>query len=298
MKNFEKIALIILIIIAIICIPIFLYQLFTSDTDIPLANTLNSNTSETPDNSFDITENIISTNESFTNNNSVLDITILDITVYDDTTTPSDEYSNIIDESISNDTENVDTIETSGATISFVTPEVSDFPYYIKVNVATNTITVYSKDSNNSYSIPEKAFICSTGTATPHSGVYATPKKFEWVDLFGNCYGQYSTQIVGNILFHSVPYNTKYDKGSLRYTYYDKLGTSASAGCVRLTVADAKWLYDNCPIGTKVEFYNDISNPGPLGKPTAKKISNNYTYRNWDPTDPDPANPWRNEKNT
>lgn len=109
----------------------------------------------------------------------------------------------------------------------------------------------------------------------------------------GNCYGQYSTQIVGHILFHSVPYNKKYDKSSLRYSYYNKLGTSASAGCVRLTVEDAKWLYDNCPIGTHVEFYDDSSNPGPLGKPAAQKIPSNSSYRGWDPTDPDPANPWK-----
>lgn len=110
--------------------------------------------------------------------------------------------------------------------------------------------------------------------------------------MFGNCYGQYSTQIVGHILFHSVPYNKKYDKSSLRYTYYNKLGTTASAGCVRLTVEDAKWLYDNCPIGTSVEFYDDSSNPGPLGKPTAQKIPSSSSYRGWDPTDPDSANPW------
>lgn len=124
-------------------------------------------------------------------------------------------------------------------------------------------------------------------------GIYATPQKFLWVDLFGNVYGQYSTQIVGDILFHSVPYSRKYDKSSLIYSYYDKLGTSASAGCVRLTVEDAKWIYDNCELGTNVEFYDDFNTPGPLGKPSAQKISGNRTLRNWDPTDPDENNPWK-----
>ena len=62
-------------------------------------------------------------------------------------------------------------------------------------------------------------------------------------------------------------------------------------GCVRLTVADAKWIFDNVPIGTLVEFY-DSSDPGPLGKPGAQKISSNEKFRGWDPTDPDPNNPW------
>ena len=90
--------------------------------------------------------------------------------------------------------------------------------------------------------------------------------------LTGNVCGQYATQIVQGILFHSVPY-LRQDKSTLKYEEYDKLGTSASDGCIRLTVEDAKWIYDNCDSGTLVEFYGD-TNPGPLGKPTAKKLSN------------------------
>ena len=105
-------------------------------------------------------------------------------------------------------------------------------------------------------------------------------------------YGQYATRIVGSILFHSVPY-TKQNPANLEYWEYDKLGTKASAGCIRLTVIDAKWIYDNCKSGTKVEFYSD-SNPGPLGKPTAQKISDaDENVRVWDPTDPRSDNPWK-----
>jgi len=84
-----------------------------------------------------------------------------------------------------------------------------------------------------------------------------------------------------------------YDPSSLEYEEYDKLGTSASAGCVRLTVEDAKWIYDNCGTNTQVEFYQD-ENPGPFGKPEAMKISDNIDLRNWDPTDPNENNPWIN----
>lgn len=108
-------------------------------------------------------------------------------------------------------------------------------------------------------------------------------------------YGQYCTQITGNILFHSVPYLTRGDNASLEYWAYDKLGTTASAGCIRLTTTDAQWIYNNCKNGTQVEFYSS-SNPGPLGKPTARKISSEASpYKNWDPTDPNPNNPWKNK---
>ena len=170
--------------------------------------------------------------------------------------------------------------------------EEVNLPYYIKVNYQAQTVTVYSKDANGEYTVPVTAFICSTGTDTPKSGVYPLKAKYRWVNLKGDVYGQYSSRIVGSILFHSVYYYEKFNPGTLCYTGFDKLGRKASAGCVRLNVASAKWIYDNCPVGTKVEFYAS-SNPGPLGKPASQKISSNEACRGWDPTDPDPANPWR-----
>lgn len=184
------------------------------------------------------------------------------------------------------------------------TNKTNDGNYYIKVNLQANVVTIYKKDEEGKFTEPVKAMVCSTGTATPTSGVYSTTNKYEWRELIGNVYGQYATRIVGSILFHSVPY-TKKDSSALEYWEYDKLGTKASAGCIRLTVKDAKWIYDNCKSGTKVEFYSD-SNPGPLGKPTAQKISNvDENIRIWDPTDPKSNNPWKtynpnkeqNEKN-
>lgn len=162
--------------------------------------------------------------------------------------------------------------------------------YYIRINYTANVVTIYTKDADGNYTIPVKALVCSTGTATPTSGIYKMSNKYRWHMLNGGVYGQYCTRITGHILFHSVPYATN-SPDSLKYTAYDKLGTKASAGCIRLTVQDAMWVYNNCASGTYVEFYSS-SDPGPLGKPSARKISSNVDCRNWDPTDPDPRNPW------
>ena len=169
----------------------------------------------------------------------------------------------------------------------------TDMYYYIEVNCTAQVVTVYKKDENDNYTIPVRSMICSTGRSTPSSGIYKLPgRRSVWRALYGGVYGHYVTNIVGAILFHSVPYTTYGDNSSLEYWEYDKLGTDASMGCVRLTVRDAKWIYENCGAGTQVEFYND-SNPGPLGKPSAKKISSYPDeLRNWDPTDPDGDNPW------
>ena len=166
----------------------------------------------------------------------------------------------------------------------------STSPYYIKVNYKANVVTVYTKDKNGKYTVPYKAMVCSCGTYTPKSGTYKTSSKYRWGKLIHNVYGQYATRIVGSILFHSVPYSSN-SADSLLYEEYDKLGTTASAGCIRLSVKDCKWIYDNCPRGTLVEFYKS-SDPGPLGKPTAQKISSVEECRNWDPTDPAANSPW------
>lgn len=141
--------------------------------------------------------------------------------------------------------------------------------YYIKVNYGANVVTVYTKDKEGKYTVPVKAMLCSTGASTPKSGTYPIQGRWRWLNLFGGVKGQYSTRIVGHILFHSVPYLKK-SPDSLEYWEYDKLGTSCSMGCIRLVVKDAKWIYDNVTNGTLVEFYSS-KNPGPLRKTICSK---------------------------
>lgn len=183
-------------------------------------------------------------------------------------------------------------------TSTVITPDIDTskiaknvpYPYQIKVNKKKNCVTVYAMDTSGKYSIPVKAMVCSTGRATP-LGKYNTKAKYVWKALNGGVWGQYSTRIVGGILFHSVPYRTA-KKDTLKNSYYNKLGTTASAGCVRLTTKDAKWIYDNCPLKTPVVIYSS-SDPGPLGKPSAIKVPKS---NKWDPTDPDKKNPWIKKK--
>ena len=67
------------------------------------------------------------------------------------------------------------------------TDKAKDIPYYIKVNYGANTVTVYKKDKNGEYKTPYKAFICSTGTATPTSGVYPITDQYTWRLLERKC---------------------------------------------------------------------------------------------------------------
>ena len=181
--------------------------------------------------------------------------------------------------------------EGSGENSEESSAEEEEFPYYIKINRQQNCITIYAKDENEEYTVPVKAILCSTGlyNATP-KGIFHLSTKYLWRQLHGGVYGQYATRITGGVLFHSVPYARK-DKTTLYADKYNKLGQQASMGCVRLTVEDAKWISENCPSGTTVEIYDD-EDPGPLGKPETVKIDLDSPNKGWDPTDPDPANPW------
>lgn len=164
--------------------------------------------------------------------------------------------------------------------------------YTITVNKSTNCVTVYRLEDDGTYK-PFKAMICSVGAnnGTP-SGSFTTQAKYTWRPLFGDVYGQYATRINGNILFHSVYYKTT-SPDTLKAEEYNKLGTAASMGCVRLTVADAKWIYDDCPVGTRVNIID--SGYDPLPRPRSIILGKNAPYPNWDPTDPNPSNPWKNE---
>lgn len=169
--------------------------------------------------------------------------------------------------------------------------EKEAYPYYVTVNLTENIVTVYEKDAVGEYTVPVKAFVCSGGKYTPE-GTFRTTQKYVWRPLIGNVWGQYATRITGSYLFHSVPYFEK-DKSTLEYEEYNKLGTTASAGCIRLTVEDAKWIYDHCPVGTTVKLYRGKA-AEPLKPKAVQKINvNDVEKRGWDPTDPSDANPWK-----
>lgn len=138
-------------------------------------------------------------------------------------------------------------------------------PYMIAVNRAASTVTVLALDDEGNYTKPYMAMVCSGGADTP-LGFFATPVNYDWRLLAGPSYGQYATRIWDSYLFHTVPYYSQH-KDDIEYDQFNQLGTQASLGCIRLLVCDVKWIYDNCPIGTRVVIYDNADDPGPMGKP-------------------------------
>lgn len=136
--------------------------------------------------------------------------------------------------------------------------------YTIYVNRRTNLVNVINSKTGKLV----KAMYCSTGrNYRTIRGTYNTTAKYKWRPLIHGVYGQYSTRIHGAYLFHSVPYYS-INKSQVSTKEYNKLGQQASAGCIRLAVTDAKWIYDHCRLGTKVV----IGEGRTLKKPTRPKV--------------------------
>lgn len=124
----------------------------------------------------------------------------------------------------------------------------------IVVNTNTEQVLVYDTEVVE----PIKVFECSTGlNGNTYLGNYKTSKYYEdWHPLYGGVYGRYSIRFNNDELFHSVPYYSM-NLNDLEYEEYNKLGTPASMGCVRMSAIDVKWLFDNTDSGTPVSVIDD-----------------------------------------
>ena len=127
----------------------------------------------------------------------------------------------------------------------------SNTNYLVFVNIAEQKTYVY-KGSKNDWTL-DKTFTCSTGIEGKETpvGIFTVQTRAPW--FFSPKYGQggkYYVQFMGNYLFHSIPFNS--DKTTISDP---TLGVPASHGCIRLSVEDSKWLYDNVQNGSKIIIY-------------------------------------------
>ncbi len=137
-------------------------------------------------------------------------------------------------------------------------------PYMLEVDVVNQITTAYGLDERGEYTVLVRRMICSTGTKsdpTPIQTVKMPSKRARW-GYFPewDSHAQYLTRIDSLNAFHSVLY-TEPDVRKLAVSSYKKLGERASHGCVRLLVADAKWIYDNCQAGTVIRIFEGVPDP-------------------------------------
>lgn len=124
----------------------------------------------------------------------------------------------------------------------------SNTNWLILVDTSRCVTSVYTGSWNN-WSL-NRRYVCSTGKAS-------TPTVIGEYQVYGKGYSfghgytcYYYTQFYGDYLFHSSPYYVNSNR-----VMDPTMGVPSSAGCVRLEIQNAKWIYDNIPYGTKVVTY-------------------------------------------
>lgn len=134
-----------------------------------------------------------------------------------------------------------------------------DHPYLIKISTEKQRVYAYAwNEADEAYTTLARTMVCSTGlaaTPTPKGTFKNTSPVVRW-GYFPkyDVWAQYLYRIQGPYLFHSVLYDEA-DESTVKWGSVNKLGSPASHGCIRLSVEDAKWIYENCPKGTTVTVY-------------------------------------------
>ncbi len=128
--------------------------------------------------------------------------------------------------------------------------------YLILVNRSTHKVSVYQGSKGKWTRV--KRWSCGDGaraTPTPE-GTFKVGIKLKYFDTAANNRCWYATQFWGDYLFHSILYVKSGSPSKVRGSTSSQLGRAVSHGCVRLTLDNAKWIYNNIPSGTKVVVYH------------------------------------------
>ncbi len=146
-------------------------------------------------------------------------------------------------------------------------PANYEMPYYIEVDVTNQCVNIFIKDeATGAYNILLNRFVCSGGTSTKPTkkGNFfiksdaeqkkATGQNVKYTRYYFKNYDSYAyyiTRYSNEYMFHSFTFEAN-SAGTIlpkRNSYYN-MGNTGSAGCLRMLMNHAKWIYDNIDAGT------------------------------------------------
>ncbi|MBO6061004.1 MAG: L,D-transpeptidase [Clostridia bacterium] len=159
-----------------------------------------------------------------------------------------------------------------------------EHPYYLYVEKGSHTLTIYGKDENFEYTVViDRYKVAHGGNRTPTGIFTLSGDRERWHDFPLGGSAQYATPYWGNLFIHSPMYGAQ-DPSRIWPSYYsgDKgIGTDSTGGCLRMVTRAAKFIYEYCPEGTKLEIVN--------GSPKGTQSSDvpPITKKGYDPTDVD-----------
>ena len=140
-------------------------------------------------------------------------------------------------------------------------PAEAESPYRVDVDIVNQIVTVYENRDGGAVVMQG---LCSSGAedATP-LGSFKMPEKErdgereEWFHFraFGG-YARYATRIHYDVMFHSLLYNRPNESAINEQSVRD-FGYPVSHGCIRMRTEDARFIAQNCPVGTRVNIHKN-----------------------------------------
>lgn len=135
--------------------------------------------------------------------------------------------------------------------------KTGDSPYFLHVDKSEHLMTVYSKDENGNYTNKYKKFSVATGSSPSMTplGTFTLGEQEDWHEWAAGTYSPYAYTFAPGLYIHGPIYTEK-DFDTVIQKSVNEIGTNATSGCIRMYTSDAKWIYQNCPPGTKIQIVN------------------------------------------
>ncbi|WP_026174326.1 L,D-transpeptidase [Effusibacillus pohliae] len=149
--------------------------------------------------------------------------------------------------------------DTTAVPVNWMAPSGGNYPkiqkgdpIWIDISIKDQRVYIKKGDETIYTMVTSSGLDTEPDNSTPRGTFYVEPERDTW--FFSPQYQEGAKYWVswknhGEFLFHSVPMDKN---GNVIEAEARKLGQKASHGCLRLTVPDAKWIYDNIPVKTKV----------------------------------------------
>lgn len=170
------------------------------------------------------------------------------------------------------------------STTTTTTPKATLKSYRIDIDLTNQVATVYGIYSDKSAKVLMSEFVSTArkGKTTPTGnfkiqGASGGRKaKYRTCKLSGGkTYAEYACRFKGAKMMHGVPWKTRNTKGYVYKGEFNKLGSVASGGCVRMPIKMARYIYEHCPVGTPVHVFKGTKGKYPAGKPKKYTATSN-----------------------
>lgn len=135
-------------------------------------------------------------------------------------------------------------------------------PYFFEVDITNQVVKVWKYNADTEkYTDLDRAFLCATGTTkypSPLGTFTLSGRRSPYCKFptWGGGEARWWTKITDEIAFHSVLYSDASDPMTLKTGSFKGLGKRGSHGCIRLTVPDARWIYNHAKEGMKVWIHD------------------------------------------